>query len=325
LAEYARAQAQFGELAAARAVGPVDTSFTDGVAGLRENPWTATLTNWEAMLIAAADPDDFSLRDWHDNELDDDNRVVEGGIGAFVARRLGPPAGQIICNAPVQRLDWSGGVAVHTPSRVWRARAAIVTVSTGVLAAGHIDFRPALPESVRAAVAGLPMGLLTKVAMRLRHDALPGLPHTFSLQRQLAHGEAGMFFNVRPRGADHVVGFVGGPMAWQLAREGAAAAEAFARAQWQASLGPGTDSVLGAAVVTQWGTDPNCLGAYAYARPGQSGARAVLGTPLDGGRLVFAGEAVCTDGLAGTVGGAWLNGWQAASGVAAALAGVHAA
>jgi len=38
----------------------------------------------------------------------------------------------------------------------------------------------------------------------------------------------------------------------------------------------------------------------------------VLGVPLADGRLVFAGEAVCTDGLAGTVGGAFLSGERAA-------------
>ena len=80
------------------------------------------------------------------------------------------------------------------------------------------------------------------------------------------------------------------------------------------------DKLLGPAVVTQWGTDALQLGGYAYARPGQAGARGVLGTPLGDGRLVFAGEAVCTDGLAGTVGGAWLSGRQAAEGVVAALA-----
>jgi hypothetical protein len=47
----------------------------------------------------------------------------------------------------------------------------------------------------------------------------------------------------------------------------------------------------------------------------------VLAEPLAGGRLVFAGEATRTDGLAGTVGGAYLSGIEAAGIVTACVAG----
>jgi monoamine oxidase len=319
LAAYERAQEVFGRVADARAMSEPDVSFTEGIAPLLGDPWTGTLINWEARLIAAADPDDFSLRDWHDNGLDGENLVIAGGIGAFVARRLGPGAGRVELNAPVRRLGWGDRMVAETPRGKLQARAAIVTVSTGVLAAGQINFDPALPDAVLGAVDGLPMGLLTKVAMRAPGAERLGLAASSSLQRQLAPDEGGMFFQVRPYGADHVVGFVGGPTAWALAREGVAATEAFAREQWRKCLGNSADGVLGPAVVTQWGTDPTQLGAYAYARPGHVGARAVLGTPIGDGRLMFAGEAVCVDGLAGTVGGAWLSGRHAALGVAAAL------
>ena len=69
---------------------------------------------------------------------------------------------------------------------------------------------------------------------------------------------------------------------------------------------------LGAPLVTGWAGDPNFLGSYAYATVGNAAARGVLGTPLASGRLQFAGEAVCTDGLAGTLGGAHLSGTAAA-------------
>jgi monoamine oxidase len=130
-----------------------------------------------------------------------------------------------------------------------------------------------------------------------------------------------MFFHAWPSGRGHIVGFVGGPAAWQLAHDGAAAAEAFARAQLCGLLGAGADRALGAAIVTTWGTDPTHLGAYAYARTGHAAARATLAQPLADGRLIFAGEATRTDGLAGTVGGAYLAGQQAARTVAAALTG----
>jgi monoamine oxidase len=64
---------------------------------------------------------------------------------------------------------------------------------------------------------------------------------------------------------------------------------------------------------TDWGTDPHHLGAYSYARPGGAGARAALAQPIAGGQLLFAGEACRTDGMAGTVGGAVLDGRRAAA------------
>jgi monoamine oxidase len=66
-------------------------------------------------------------------------------------------------------------------------------------------------------------------------------------------------------------------------------------------------------VVTGWATDPFTLGAYAYAPPGQAGTRRVLETAFPAERLLFAGEACCTDGLAGTVGGAFASGAAAAA------------
>lgn len=82
-------------------------------------------------------------------------------------------------------------------------------------------------------------------------------------------------------------------------------------------LGAGADRALApGATVTDWGTDGLHLGAYAYARPGCADLRGLA--PETGGRLVFAGEAWRTDGLAGTVGGAYLGGQEA---VARVLAG----
>ncbi len=71
--------------------------------------------------------------------------------------------------------------------------------------------------------------------------------------------------------------------------------------------------------MTHWDADPWIRGAYAYALPGHAGARAALAEPLLDGRLIFAGEA-CHDGLAGTVGGAWLSGESAASAILQAIA-----
>ena len=154
------------------------------------------------------------------------------------------------------------------------------------------------------AVHGLPMGLLSKVA-------LPGgldMPADTGLVRQVRPDEAGMMFIAGPGGAGHVVGFMGGRTAWALAGDDAAA-EAFARAELRRM---GLDGLPPGAVVTGWGTDPFTRGAYAYAGPGDEGLRDVLASAFPGERLLFAGEAARMDGLAGTVGGAFLSGTDAA-------------
>ena len=119
-----------------------------------------------------------------------------------------------------------------------------------------------------------------------------------------------------PGGADHAICYVGGSNAAAL--EASGETEAFVREQLRSMWAGRADAAFRpGAVVTAWAGDPFARGAYCYAKPGCAGARAVLGTPLAGGHLVFAGEATRTDGLAGTVGGAFLAGQEAAEAVLA--------
>src|SRR5690242_6540371 len=83
------------------------------------------------------------------------------------ARRLGEGL-DIRLNTPVTCVRWNGPggrVAVETAQGAVTAGAAIVTVSTGVLASGAIAFDPVLPADVQASIAALPMGLAMKVAL----------------------------------------------------------------------------------------------------------------------------------------------------------------
>jgi monoamine oxidase len=321
-AAYSATWERFEELARARAEAGPDTSLDEAVAALRGDPWLATVAAWEASLINAADPRDLSVQDWHINELTGGNLRVEGGLGAMVARLLGPEAGEVRLAMPVRHVAWDrpgGQVEVSGAFGTLTARAAIVTVSTGVLRAGGIAFTPALPERQRAALDGLPMGLLSKIAIAATGPDRLGLKPGTSVHRRLADpAEKAIFFSLWPQGQAYAVGFFGGRAAWALAREGAAATEAFARAELRRLLGTAADRVFGPAVVTGWATDPAFWGAYAYAKPGCAAARGAMAGPL-AERLWFAGEAWCTDGLAGTVGGAFLSGLRAAEAAAATL------
>jgi len=290
--------------------GQLDRSLADAMAPMRDDPWAATIAGWEGAIIAAADADALSVRDWRQNRLDGPNLTVQGGLGAFVARRL---AMDVELAAPVTAVAWDGavGVQIETPRGTVRAAACIVTVSTGVLASGAIRFAPALPFAVQAAIAGLPMGLLSKVALRASGPDRFGLASSTSLVRQMRIDGPTSAFIAWPRGADHVLGFVGGRTAWAVAAD-PAAAEDFARAELRAMLGSAA-RFDGGAVVTGWGTDPFTLGSYAFAPPGMAGMRRQLEAAFPAERLLFAGEACRTDGLAGTVGGAFLSGTEAAA------------
>ena len=288
-----------------------DRSLAEAMAPMRGDPWAATVAGWEGAIIAAADADTLSLRDWHVNRLDGPNLNLRGGLGAFVARRL---ATDVELDTPVTAIAWDGaaGVRIETARGTIRAAACIVTVSTGVLASGAIRFTPALPPAVQAAVAGLPMGLLSKVALPAAGPDRLGLPADTGLVRRMDEGRANMAFIAWPGGEGHVIGFVGGRAAWALAGD-PAAAEALARAELRAMLGHAAARLAEGAVVTGWATDPFTLGSYAYAPPGQAGMRGVLEAACPAERLLFAGEACRTDGLAGTVGGAFASGEAAAA------------
>lgn len=319
-AAYDEAERRFAGLIGHAARATEDCSVAQAVATMADDPWLATVENFEAALIAAADSRDLSVRDCVRNELDGSNLNLRGGLGAFVVRRL---AQAVHLATPVRRIAWGGvggRVAATTRDGTLQADACIVTVSTGVLRAGGIAFDPPLPDSHLAALDGLPMGLLTKIGFGVPNLEEVGITsQTQVLNRQQARHAAAVSFIARPAGTAQVIGFLGGGAAWDMARAGAAATADFAREQWRLALGGAGGAAFGPALVTGWAHDPWSLGAYAYARAGHADARDALARPLGGGRLLFAGEAVATDGLAGTVGGAWNSGRKAAASVASAL------
>ena len=293
-----------GVVAAALADGG-DRAMADAAATLDGDPWLATVETFECRMIAAADPRRLSARDWLDNELDGANLVPGPGVGGLVARVLDHA---VRLNTPVTGVAVTrDGVEVATAAGPLRARAAIVTVSTGVLPRLNLP----LPPAHAAALAALPMGLLTKVALPDPAGARFGLPPGGGLHRRVERRHApAMFFLGDPAGSSHVVGFVGGDTAETLAAMGEAATADFARSGLRALLGNAVSP--GTALVADWSADPWARGAYAYALPGHAAARARLAEPFADGRIVYAGEAVATDGLAGTVAGAYNSGVAAA-------------
>ena len=300
LADFEAAEETFHAAMDAAAGGP-DVAVAD--VAPQGGFWDATIAHWQGAQIQAREVTELSLHDQLANDLEGPNLLPRHGMGALLERlATGLP---IRLGAAVERLDWSGpGVVAHGGFGTVAAAAAIVTVSTGVLAAGGIGFTPALPAGHTQAIHDLPMGLLTKVGFTAT-DRL-GIPPFHGIRRRVTvEAPRPMSWVMWPFDQDLLFAFVGGTLAWELAAAGPAACEAAARAEFASMFGSGK---LGAAVVSDWGENPFFRGAYSQARPGAAGARAALAVPL--GPLRFAGEAT-HDGLAGTAGGAWLEGERA--------------
>ena len=319
LADYEGASARFEAAADTLLAAHADVPLSAVTRSLPDDPWAPTIEAWEGPVICTVDADRFSARDWRRNALSGFNLVPQGGVGAFVARNLGAGL-DIRLDTPVLGVRWNGPggqISVDTPAGTLTARAGIVTVSTGVLAAGTIAFDPPLPPSVADSVQALPMGLAIKVALRATGpDRLDLPPHT-SVDRQVARsGETFVPFQCWPFGRDYVQGWIGGGIAWDLARAGEAAVVDHALAQLRAVFGSRVDRLFagGGRLVTHWDADPFVQGAYCYAVPGQASARDRLAEPVGDGHLLFAGEA-CNVPYAGTVAGAWISGQSAAAAI----------
>ena len=322
-AAYDKATAAWERQARDDASGP-DRPLCE--AGGPAGPWTANIENWQGSIIAAADARTIGLHDWRRNLLDDSDLSPPEGVGTLLAELLGPMAGEVAFGRAISAIDWSGttGCVLNDSQGSIHANAIIVTVSTGVLRAGGIAFTPTLPDATRTAIDGLPMGLLSKLALPATGDDRLGLAAGTLLERRLAsRGAGGMLLAAWPEGLPYVAGFFGGSMAWDLA-DAPEAALAQARAGLRRLFGDRADAALArdAGFVTDWGRDPLFAGAYAYCPPGRAASRAMLAEPV-GGRLLLAGEACRTDGLAGTVGGALLDGERAAHWLLAEHFGVH--
>ncbi len=273
--------------------------------------------SWIGPMDWGVDFKDLSTKDNFESADAPPSYMVKEGHGAIVAR-LGEGL-PVELNAPATRIDWSGnGVAVETPAGTIRARACIVTVSTGVLAAESIRFDPPLPDWKLSAINNVPMGLLAKVTLQFDGNQLGFQSNnwlTYWVPDEMP-AEA-CYFLTWPFEFDIMIGFVGGEFGWQLSAAGTETAVDFALGEVVKMVGSKARDHFVKGHLTGWAGDPWTRGAYATARPGHYEARARLAEPL-GDRLFFAGEAVAGAYVA-LCGGAYMSGKAVAREVAAVV------
>lgn len=270
--------------------------------------------SWVGPMDWGVDFKDLSSKDWWNAADSTPSYMVKEGHGAVV-ERLGAGL-PVKLSTPATRVDWSGdGVAVETSAGTIRAKTCIVTVSTGVLGAGAIEFTPKLPDWKREAIDNLPMGLLAKVTLQFEGSRLGLAPNewlTYWVPDEMP--AQACYFLTWPFGFNLMIGFVGGEFGWQLSAAGRQAAVDFALGEVVKMVGSKARDHFVKGHLTEWGGNPLTLGAYAAARPGHYGAREALAKPL-GERVYFAGEAVAGAYVA-LCGGAYLSGQAVARDVA---------
>ena len=244
-----------------------------------------------------------------------DDLIVPDGYGALV-QRFGA-AFPVKLSTPVTHIRWDGqGVVVESPAGRLTARAVIVTVPVGVLAAGAIRFTPELPALTQEGLGGLSMGSLTKIGLRFDGNRF-GLPVNSNLWDEIS-GAGGINFECWSFDRDLIVAIFGGDFARAVLAKGEGPAVETMLDRLTAMLGPKVRAAFKGASVNGWATDPFSMGCYSHALPGQAGARAKLAHPV-GERIWFAGEATAVGdgefGAAMTAGGAFLAGEAAARAV----------
>jgi monoamine oxidase len=243
------------------------------------------------------------------------NAFCREGVGTLLAKlAAGLP---IQLSTPVKTIDWGGRwIEVLIPRGDLRARAVIITASTGVLAAGKIRFDPELPRRHLEAIGNLGLGSYDHVAIEFAGNPLGLDRDDLVFEKATSQRTAALLANLS--GSKLCFVELAGKLGAGLAEEGETAMVAFA-IDWLASLyGTAVKQAVRRTHATRWNKEPWVLGAASAAAPGGQWARKALSEPLRE-RLWFAGEAV-HENLWGTVGGAWEAGERAAEAVLKKLA-----
>jgi monoamine oxidase len=292
-----------------------ETAADQPAAGLLEpgERWNA-LFDAISTYMNGVELDRVSVRDFTNYRDTGVNwRIVEGygSLMAAVAEGI-----DVTLECPASLIDHSGPqVRIETPRGDLHADAAIVTVSTNVLGAGGLRFRPPLPDKM-AAAAALPLGLADKIYLGLdRAEEFPADSHLYGAIDTVRTGT----YHLRPLGRPLIEAYFGGQCARDLEAGGEAAFASFAVGELASLVGEGIRKRLHPIAATAWERDPFARGSYSYALPGHSDARRTLATPVDA-RLFFAGEACMVNDFS-TAHGAWRSGVKAADAAIAALGG----
>ncbi len=195
-------------------------------------------------------------------------------------------------------------IKLVSPSVEVEAKAVIVTVPVGVLAAGMISFAPPLSTAKLSAISALPMAVFDKVAVSFSKKVFdaPADARIIALVGQNKIVEA----RLRPQGQEAGIVFFDGEEAKAMEARGPSAAGAQGLTALAEVFGKDIRAALVGSQSTRWGLDPLSRGSWST---GPAAQRAVLAMPHHE-RVLFAGEA--TEGNGATAAAAHASGLRAA-------------
>jgi monoamine oxidase len=268
--------------------------------------WSGTV---EFLLGASATGKDLKELSAYDKVRAQDRTAAlacRQGLGTLIAK-LGEGL-PVSLATPATRIAWTGrDVGVETAAGRIAARAAILTVSTNVLAAGGIKFAPDLAKRTLDAAAKVSLGSYDRVALALSGNPLGLARDDVVVEQSKDARTALMIANIG--GSSLCTIDVAGSFGRDLSAQGEAAMVAFA-VEWLTRLfGSDMAKAVKKSAATRWNAAPFVLGAMSAASPGGQPSRKILMEPV--GALFLAGEAA-HEALWGTVDGAWESGERAA-------------
>jgi monoamine oxidase len=280
----------------------------------QDGPWNGYLQAISGF-ISGARLERISATDYlaYDEASTDINLRAADGYGDLIASSL-PIRTVLSLAAPAEAIVLEPqGVAIETPGGTLRARAAILTVSTAVLAGDAIKLPGAL-DAWREAASVLPLGRNEKLFLEIVGES-PFAPETHELGNPRDPRTAAYY--IRPFGRPVIECFFGGEGAEMIEDSGPTAGFDYAIGQLVALFGSEARRNLRPLIASSWSRSTRIGGAYSYALPGHAAARRRLARPFED-RLFFAGEATNGQDFS-TAHGAHDSGVRAAKEALAAL------
>ena len=228
------------------------------------------------------------------------------GLGTLIAKLAEQVP--LSLSTPASRISWSKrDVIVETRAGKISARAAVITVSSNVLAAGNIKFAPAIPKRMLDAASKLSLGSYDRIALQMPGNPLGLARDDVLIEQSNSSNTALLCANIGDSSLCSID--VGGSFGRDLSAQGEAAMVGFA-VEWLTKLfGSDAAAAVKKSSATRWNAAPFALGAMSAADPGGQSSRQVLSEPI--GCMYLAGEAT-HETLWGTVDGAWESGERAA-------------
>jgi len=290
----------------------IDVPFSELIPNeIKQHEWYHTAHQAIGACLEGVDFNNFTTADAYLNFKHNGHGdgFVKEGYGTLLAHyRKNIP---VSLNTIVNEINWSGPILkIETNRGTIKAKACIITASTGVLNSGLINFKPLLPLEKYEAFAGITLGSYNHIVLQFkeefyRHFNIQKDEYFFSKINSLSSFPKGCFGTLKLHNSNLSYFDVGGNFALELEKEGEKASIDFVLNTLRSSFGNTIDKYLIKAHATLWGRNKFFLGSYSSAEPGKAHLRNSLKSSV-AEKIFFAGEAISSNYA--TVHGADLSG-----------------